>query len=248
MVIYFTGTGNSRFAAERIAEITGDQVYDSSLSIKENKTMSFEDEDTLVFVCPIYVSTLPKHFESFIRKSSFKQGAKAYFFMTYAGGIGAADRFSKEICKDKGLKHMGTAGAVMPQNYIAYFDMKTPDENRKIVEASLKDIMAAGEAVKHGQPFEECESKKSHYYIAKLSLPVFDRFFITTGKFKVTDECIGCSKCVRVCPLGNITMKGKVPVWGNKCTHCMGCINLCPKEAIEFGKSTQGKPRYHGPV
>lgn len=247
MVIYFTGTSNSRFAAETIAEITGDKLYDSALSLKDGTPMSFEDEDTLVFVCPIYVSTLPEPFERLIRRSTFKKNAKAYFFVTYAGSIGAAGRFSRNICKDKDLMYMGTTGVIMPQNYIAYFAMKTEEENRKIVETSLKDIQAAGEIIKLGQPFADCEDKISHYFIAKLSMPLFNRFYVNTKKFHVTDECIGCGKCARVCPLGNITMKDKIPVWGDKCTHCMGCINLCPKEAVEFGKSSLGKPRYHGP-
>ena len=49
------------------------------------------------------------------------------------------------------------------------------------------------------------------------------------------------------CPLANISMKDKRPVWGDACTHCMACINLCPKQAIEYGKRTEGKPRYTGP-
>ena len=28
-------------------------------------------------------------------------------------------------------------------------------------------------------------------------------------------------------------------------THCMACICYCPKEAIEYGKKSKGKPRYH---
>ena len=26
---------------------------------------------------------------------------------------------------------------------------------------------------------------------------------------------------------------------------CMACICYCPKEAIEYGKKSRGKPRYH---
>ena len=29
------------------------------------------------------------------------------------------------------------------------------------------------------------------------------------------------------------------------CTHCMACICYCPAEAIEYGKKSLGKPRYH---
>ena len=29
------------------------------------------------------------------------------------------------------------------------------------------------------------------------------------------------------------------------CTHCMACICYCPTSAIEYGKKSLGKPRYH---
>ena len=35
------------------------------------------------------------------------------------------------------------------------------------------------------------------------------------------------------------------PLWGQDCTHCMACICCCPAEAIEYGKMSLGKPRYH---
>ena len=57
--------------------------------------------------------------------------------------------------------------------------------------------------------------------------------------------CIGCGKCVELCPLNNIHLENGKPVWGKNCTHCMACICYCPKEAIEYGKKSKGKPRYH---
>mgnify|MGYP002728531920 CR=1 FL=1 len=59
------------------------------------------------------------------------------------------------------------------------------------------------------------------------------------------DKCIGCGKCAKMCPLNNIKLKNSKPVWGKNCTHCMACICLCPTEAIEYGKKSVGKPRYH---
>ena len=43
----------------------------------------------------------------------------------------------------------------------------------------------------------------------------------------------------------NITLQTGKPVWGQNCTHCMACICYCPAEAIEYGKKSLGKPRYH---
>ena len=50
---------------------------------------------------------------------------------------------------------------------------------------------------------------------------------------------------MELCPLNNIHLENGKPVWGKNCTHCMVCICYCPKEAIEYGKKSRNKPRYH---
>lgn len=49
----------------------------------------------------------------------------------------------------------------------------------------------------------------------------------------------------KLCPLNNITLQNARPVWGSNCTQCMACICYCPTRAIEYGKKSAGKPRYH---
>ena len=48
-----------------------------------------------------------------------------------------------------------------------------------------------------------------------------------------------------ICPTNSITIQNGRPVWGGSCTHCMARICRCPAEAIEYGKKSVGKPRYH---
>ena len=51
---------------------------------------------------------------------------------------------------------------------------------------------------------------------------------------KITDACIGCTKCKRNCPVGAITgeLKQKHVIDVNKCIKCGACIDGCPKKAI----------------
>lgn len=49
----------------------------------------------------------------------------------------------------------------------------------------------------------------------------------------IQDKCIGCKKCVKVCPFGAITMEGKLAVIDlSKCTYCGACPEACPVDAI----------------
>ena len=60
------------------------------------------------------------------------------------------------------------------------------------------------------------------------AMPIIGRFF------KISNDCIGCSLCVKNCPEQNISMKDGKPVFKNCCSGCMGCSFNCPKDAIRI--------------
>lgn len=69
--------------------------------------------------------------------------------------------------------------------------------------------------------------------------------FSSDKKFYVTDTCVPCGNCEKICPFHNIKFTDKKPIWNRNCTHCMACIGSCPTEAIEYGKHTKGLRRYY---
>ena len=54
MVLYFTGTGNSRYVAQRIATTLGDALLSMNDRIKVEDTSSVKTDDRLVIVTPTY--------------------------------------------------------------------------------------------------------------------------------------------------------------------------------------------------
>ena len=247
MVFYFSGTGNSRFVAKRIAEAVSQEAVDITTYTKTMDRPEFTDTGVYVFVCPSYMSAPARAMTDFVGWAGFPSGVKAYFIVTCAASMGITPRVASEICEKKGLQYMGAAQIEMPQNYIALFTTKEVEENINIIEKAEIEIDRIAPLILNGKVLETKKIGSVEYSVTKWVRDVYYKDFMKTKKFKATDKCISCQKCVKVCPLSNITMKDGKPSWGNKCTHCMACINQCPKDAIEYGKGTAGKPRYKGP-
>ena len=59
------------------------------------------------------------------------------------------------------------------------------------------------------------------------------------------DKCIGCEKCVLVCPFTILDMKdGKpIPNSNKRCLECMHCAAICPQNAIGYGDKEGILPR-----
>ncbi len=50
----------------------------------------------------------------------------------------------------------------------------------------------------------------------------------------ITDDCIGCDKCVDVCPQNCIiTANSPYIIEQNHCLHCGNCLTVCPMSAVE---------------
>jgi NAD-dependent dihydropyrimidine dehydrogenase PreA subunit len=52
------------------------------------------------------------------------------------------------------------------------------------------------------------------------------------GQRKVTDACIGCGKCVEICPFDAI--QEDFTTRTSECAYCQSCGGTCPARAIEF--------------
>ncbi|URZ18597.1 EFR1 family ferrodoxin [Clostridium felsineum] len=248
MILYFTGTGNSAYIAKQISKSIGDRLISINEKIKGNDVSEINVDDRLIFVVPTYAWRIPRIVEEWIDKTKFKGDVNTYFVMNCGVSIGNAEKDIKQLCKRKELRYMGLTSIVMPENYIAMYDAPKEAVARQIIENANPVINKAASIIKEGNSFPKVKSNLVGGLNSFLVNTLFYSFFVKAHKFTADNKCVGCGVCVKECPLNNIQLKEKKPVWGNKCTHCMACICKCPTSAIEYGKSSVGKVRYQCPM
>lgn len=246
MILYFTGTGNSKYIAEKLAEITGQELFSINHAIKNNYWPDIDSKDGLVFVTPTYAYRIPRLVSSWIRQVKFTACKKVWFFMNYGSTMADAGKYNRTLASEKNFTYMGTRGVLMPENYIALFTVPAKDESKRIIEKAQMEINKSGEFIKKDKHFPEYSSKVSGSFLSSVVNPIFYTAIVKDKKFLSNDKCISCGTCARLCPLNNITLeKDGRPSWHGNCTHCMACISYCPVEAIEYGKKSIGQTRYH---
>ena len=247
MIVYYTGTGNSRHCAQLLGQLLEDQVVDAFRWIRDGVRAELQSERPWVFVSPTYAWQLPRVFREFIRSGRFQGSREAYFVMTCGGETGNARQGVEKLCAEQGLVFRGLGPVVMPDNYLVMFPAPKPEEIRDQLASATGKLEEIARHIRSGEPLPP---QRVGLMDKVKSGPINEgmyRYFIRTKKFRATEACISCGKCQAVCPLGNIRLEGGKPVWGDRCTHCMACLSLCPAEAIEYGKATRGKKRYHCP-
>ena len=69
MILYFSGTGNSRYIAEVINSVIEDKLVSINECLKNKLIVSLEQQ--YIIVCPTYAWRIPRVVEQFIRTNHF---------------------------------------------------------------------------------------------------------------------------------------------------------------------------------
>ena len=245
MIFCFSGTGNSRYIARRIAEALQDKTVDLNTKIKVKDHSPIQTGQDVIVVAPTYAWRIPRIVSDWLSQTEFVGAERIWFMMDCGSEIGNAAKYNRKLTEQKHLCYMGTAQIVMPENYIAMFRAPQAEEARSIVERAEPTLEEAIVRIQAGQAFSAPRSNLYDRFMSGPVNPIFYQFFVKADAFQANDACVGCGQCAEKCPMNNITYRDRKPVWGTQCTHCMACICYCPTEAIEYGKKSTGKPRYY---
>lgn len=250
MIFYFTGTGNSLYAAANVADALGDRVISIAKEMDQKKERYFyeaAENEVLGFVYPVYAWAPPKIVLDFISRMEIKGAPYVFSLATCGGTEGKTADVLRKALAPKGLKLEVAFSLPMPSNYVIGFDVESKAQEEEKLRKADQKLIEINKIIRNRQPKADLTlpGKRAALKTA-LANPLFNRFAIGTRKFYADENCTGCGLCEKICTVHTITVSDK-PVWGKECTQCLGCINRCPVNAIQYGKATESRGRYHHP-
>ncbi len=235
MIFYFSGTGNSQWAAEQIGALTGDTVWDIG-AMREAPPIREEKQIGLVF--PIYAWGVPEPVLSF---AAALERTDAFTFGVCTCGEEAGQAM-KKLSRIYPLR--SSYSLVMPNNYIIGGDVDDGETARGKIRAAYEEIQRLSQEILRREPVYRVTEGKLAGIKSSLVNFGFNKFARGTASFRTGESCTGCGLCARNCPASAISMRDGKPVWAGQCYQCLRCINRCPQEAIQYGTSTEKRSRY----
>lgn len=229
MVFYFTGTGNSLYAAKVL-----DEDYRSiAQTIHDNQRYRAE---RIGVICPVYGHEMPEIVKKFLAEAKWET-EYFYLVLTYGNQHGGAAELAEIYLETIGKHADYITTLKMVDNFLPVFDMneQIAMDPEKKVEEHLAQIKQDIVSLRHWhQPVTEADRKWHREFLRHRG----ESIARTGGDFyEVTERCIGCGICTRVCPKGCITLKNQRAVYEDSktsCQLCMACVHNCPKNAIRL--------------
>ena len=233
--IYFSGTGNSRYAAEMFCNQYDKEARAFSIE-EDNAIQAVEQEELLVFAYPVQYSTVPKILRDFVNDNKELWKDKKVFIIATMGmfcgdGAGILGRLLQKY----GAEILGGLHLRMPDSISDEKVLKRPlEKNKELVRKAEEKILKTVSLVKSGKPPQEgigISYRMAGFFGQRLYFGHKTKNY--SDKLRIDEEkCIGCGKCERLCPMHNIKVIDKKVVQNNQCTMCYRCINNCPKQAM----------------
>lgn len=258
---YFSGTGNTWYAAAQIAKAlrirsADTEIYSIEQCNADQVEHSIASSDIIGFGYPIYGSDLPLIMKEFLlslprRKST----VPVFLFCTqwiFSGdGTWAATEFLPPGYEVRWSRHFR-----MPNNIcISLIRLPFTNNSEKIqekVEKRIPSFQRFAEHIIKNKPNKRGFTFGSTF-LGLMQRSPFRRFYERLRDDFAADpsRCTRCGICIQICPVSNLTSdeRGSVITRG-VCILCVRCYNFCPHQAITYmGRPhilTRGIP-YRGP-
>lgn len=245
---YFTGTGNSLVVARQLAAELGETDLVPIARAMNAPEPVRAPRGSVGFVFPVYCAGLPRIVARFADQADLSDAEYLFCVCTLAesGMSGAFSELGKILGRKQKTLDAGF-GVLMPSNYVAGYEVPDAAAQQDYFQGASRKVTETAAAIREKRKGVETETGWK-VRVLRFAHPFFIRS-LSGGdrKFFAQENCSGCTTCEKVCPVGNITIENKRPVWHHACEMCFACVNFCPKKCIQLGEKTGRHGRYHHP-
>lgn len=233
--IYFSGTGNSKYCVERFCLECNKKAITVSIEDK-NVIDLIKGHQVFVIGYPVYYSNVPPILKDFIEENkSIWKNKKIIVIATMALFSGDGAGCGARLLKEKGGTIIGGLHVKMPDDIADVRILKKSfEKNQLIIQHANHKIKKVAKKFKMNKA-----TTQGLNYINRILGLLGQRLWFAnfqkydSHKLKVNvEQCIGCGKCAKLCPMNNIMIKDDKAIARETCTKCYRCIANCPVKAL----------------
>lgn len=240
-IYYFTGTGNSQMIAEELAAKLPDCKTEK---ITPDLAKGLKLSECAGIVFPVYFLGIPPIVRKFLANAEIESGTYCFAVANMGNMSGNALPFVRKLMKSKGVCLQAEYAIKMPENYLPMFAPESNANQEKLFTAARQKIIVIAEDVQNKRKL----SPKFYHPLFNLYHNFMHKNIAGMDKnFTVQSSCNGCKKCMKICPVNNISIYNGAPKWHHHCEYCFACLHYCPQKAICCGKKTINRDRYQNP-
>ncbi len=257
MIIYFSGTGNSRAVARQLSQALHTETVELTgplLTSPSDHPLSYapDSRQPIVWVFPVYSWGVPPVVVRFINECVIDGADRAVHHLVVTCGDDAGLTASqwRRLISNRGWQTGSATSVIMPNTYVLMKGFDTDPAQLRDEKLAAAPAMTAEAArrIAAGEDDDMIVRGRFPGFKSRVIYPWFKRFAMSPRPFHALDSCILCGKCAACCPTDNIEMKDGRPAWGSDCALCLRCYHTCPVHAVAYGKATHDKGQYLYPV
>ncbi len=242
-IIYcYSGSGHCLNMAKSIARVLGDTdiVMMRSFPVKTDAT----EAKRVGFIFPCYGGGLPGDVESYVKAIKLRPETYKFAVEQYAGYLGCGLHKLDELV---GLDYWDAISNHSTCIWLMPHTLTVPPTSKKTAQKRIdRKALEVGGAVRVMKRSEKRPPKNAVFALESRAFA--GAHPKNAARFTVSEACVGCGTCERLCPRGNITLQNGRPVIGTNCIGCLSCLQYCPKEAINVGRITEKRERFPNPT
>lgn len=223
-LIYFSPALSTKKIIRHIGKATGVSVKEHDITQDLLQSLTFKDNDLVIFGIPVYSGRVPALATQYLQK--IKGSSTPAILVAVYGNREYEDALLElnNIVKQNGFAPIAAGTFIARHSIFPNVAINRPDEQdkEKIADFAQRCIIAYQN--RKDMP-KELQVKGNYPYREPSKIPLVP---------KGDSKCDKCGTCVKMCPVNAIPENNPKKTDKKLCISCARCIAVCPQDSRKF--------------